>query len=684
MAGTAQAADRIRCDRCTGHYVVDAASDGSPRVRCNECGHLREGSEQPAPASIPGKWTVIGPDGKAMSFDTWEELTESRRPSAITPTAKGMEEANQALKELKPAAEKKSASALLDIAPAPKLALADMDSAIDLGEPIGGTRAKSRPGSTTMMSGSGAGSTPSGKLEPLLVRSFSQPPKTETSPSKVEWAPKIDKSVLPPRSDMDNTLRVEMAPSEIAASKPSGQHEKAIQHEKVAPAPATTRVIDAERPTAPQGGVAAADSIDELDSDSLLDDADDDEAAPLSLRDAIPDESGEELGDDDLHEDDPDPHELLSLRDLVAVPAAQPDAQVSSQAPKPSQAPKAAPALSQPPKPAPTTSQAPKPSPTTSQAPKPATIPPRAAAASQVPPPKSLAPPAPRPKSLSRPDVPATSLPPPTILPDAEDEKPEKTSPRRVVARAPAAEEKPNRTWMWAALAVVLLVGIGWRLSQSSETPPPAPTPTVATIAPPTPVTTPAEPNDTPPPTPTTPSSDTTASETPPTPTETTATPTGDVPAVAPKPVAENTSGGATTVAATPTPATPAEKKPSVPVTDAPGSMSELLDKAGAAKRKGDLATARDLYQRVIAMSPNNVEANGGLGDVAKAQGDLNAAKTSYERALAASPTYSPALLGLADVEWDQGNQASAKKRYMQIVDRMGDRAPARAKERSQ
>lgn len=112
--------------------------------------------------------------------------------------------------------------------------------------------------------------------------------------------------------------------------------------------------------------------------------------------------------------------------------------------------------------------------------------------------------------------------------------------------------------------------------------------------------------------------------------------------------------------------------------------MSELLDKAGAAKRKGDLATARDLYQRVIAMSPNNVEANGGLGDVAKAQGDLNAAKTSYERALAASPTYSPALLGLADVEWDQGNQASAKKRYMQIVDRMGDRAPARAKERSQ
>src|SRR6202012_2632659 len=107
------------------------------------------------------------------------------------------------------------------------------------------------------------------------------------------------------------------------------------------------------------------------------------------------------------------------------------------------------------------------------------------------------------------------------------------------------------------------------------------------------------------------------------------------------------------------------------------------LDKAGAARRKADYATARELYQRVIAMSPNNVEANGGMGDVARAQGDLAGAKSSYERALAASPTYSPALLGLADVEWDQGNKPSAIRRYAQIVDRMGDRAPQRAKDRA-
>lgn len=669
MAGTAQAADRIRCDRCTGHYVVDAASDGSPRVRCNKCGHLREAPEPPAPASIPGKWTVIGPDGKAMSFDTWEELTESRRPSAITPTAKGIEEANHALKDLKPSAnaEKKSASALLDITPAPKLALADMDSAIDLGEPIGGSR-KSRPGSnmaSTMISGSGTGSTPSGKLEPLLVRSFSQPPKTQSSP-KVEWAPKLDKSVVPPRADQDNTMRVEMAPAMIAESKPS------TQERVVAPAPATTKVIEAERPTAPTGGlVAADDSIDELDPESLLEDTEDEEEeAPLSLRDAIPDE--EELGDDDLEEDAPDPHELLSLRDLVVVPAAD----KAAAADKPGETAAARPA---------TTSQAPKPTPSQ--------MPPKAASAtSQAPPPKSVAPPAPRPKSLSRPDVPEkASRPPPSIRPDATEKASE--APRRAPVRASVTpEEKPNRTWMWVALGAVLVAGIGWRLSQSPEpTPPPKPTPTVATIAPPTPVTTPATSHDTPPTTPITTASDTISLDTPPTSTTgttTTATPPSTPPTTVvntpptpteKKPVAEN-NGTPTTAPST----APTEKKPSVPVTDTPGSMSELLDKAGSAKRKGDLATARELYGRVIAMSPNNVEANGGLGDVAKAQGDLNAAKASYERALAASPTYSPALLGLADVEWDQGNQASAKKRYAQIVDRMGDRAPARAKERSQ
>jgi tetratricopeptide (TPR) repeat protein len=121
---------------------------------------------------------------------------------------------------------------------------------------------------------------------------------------------------------------------------------------------------------------------------------------------------------------------------------------------------------------------------------------------------------------------------------------------------------------------------------------------------------------------------------------------------------------------------------PAKPPAGGPVAMSDLLDQAGTARRAGDLVKARELYQRVLQQSANNVEANGGLGDVARAQGDLNAAKASYERALASSPSYGPAQLGLADTEWELGNKAGARNRYAQIVERLGDRAPERARQR--
>jgi len=125
---------------------------------------------------------------------------------------------------------------------------------------------------------------------------------------------------------------------------------------------------------------------------------------------------------------------------------------------------------------------------------------------------------------------------------------------------------------------------------------------------------------------------------------------------------------------------TPGEKKPAA---NEHLSMSELLDHAGAARRSGDYAGARGFYEKILKDNPANVEANGGLGDVARATGDLAAAKASYEHALASSPGYGPAALGLADVEWDLGDKTTAQKHYAQIVERQGDRAPARARERS-
>ena len=111
-------------------------------------------------------------------------------------------------------------------------------------------------------------------------------------------------------------------------------------------------------------------------------------------------------------------------------------------------------------------------------------------------------------------------------------------------------------------------------------------------------------------------------------------------------------------------------------------ALSEVLSRAGAARRGGDQARAKALYERALQLSGGNVEAHAGLAEVARAQGDLSAAKASYERALAASPSYAPALLGLADVQWDQGDHEGAQRHYRELL---GSHAsiPERAKERA-
>jgi tetratricopeptide (TPR) repeat protein len=81
-------------------------------------------------------------------------------------------------------------------------------------------------------------------------------------------------------------------------------------------------------------------------------------------------------------------------------------------------------------------------------------------------------------------------------------------------------------------------------------------------------------------------------------------------------------------------------------------------------------------------VSPGNVEAYTGLGDLARSGGDLAGAKASYERALATSPSYSSALLGLADSEWDLGERGSAARHYRALVSSASS-PPDRAKTRA-
>lgn len=115
----------------------------------------------------------------------------------------------------------------------------------------------------------------------------------------------------------------------------------------------------------------------------------------------------------------------------------------------------------------------------------------------------------------------------------------------------------------------------------------------------------------------------------------------------------------------------------------APATIAELLDQAAAARRGGDPAKARELYEKVLAQSPSSVEALYGLGTVARAEGNLAGAKAAYEKALAVNGSFFPALLGLADAEWDMGDRASAKNHYGQLV-HSSPNAPPRAKERAE
>ncbi|MEZ4264410.1 MAG: tetratricopeptide repeat protein [Polyangiaceae bacterium] len=111
-------------------------------------------------------------------------------------------------------------------------------------------------------------------------------------------------------------------------------------------------------------------------------------------------------------------------------------------------------------------------------------------------------------------------------------------------------------------------------------------------------------------------------------------------------------------------------------------SMADLLVAASKAKHSGDRAKAKAMYERVLNESGPNVEAWSGLGDIARQEGQLGVAKARYQNALGMSPGYFPALMGLADTQWELGEQTAARALYTQLMQR-NPNAPARVRERA-
>jgi tetratricopeptide (TPR) repeat protein len=115
-----------------------------------------------------------------------------------------------------------------------------------------------------------------------------------------------------------------------------------------------------------------------------------------------------------------------------------------------------------------------------------------------------------------------------------------------------------------------------------------------------------------------------------------------------------------------------------------PMDHSVVMQRAASARRAGDYAKARELYQAAIAKNALDTEALSGLAETARAQGDRAEATDLYKRALSSNSSYFPAVIGLADTLWEAGDKAGAVAKYKDIVERFPpSMVPERAKQRA-
>jgi tetratricopeptide (TPR) repeat protein len=671
----AQLADEFHaCERCHGFVTVEAVDGEKVRVKCTSCGHTRDAQPQSQTTQTASKWTVIAPDGQVMTFGSWEELTQSRRPppmdvaataahTALTAMmAAQRDAAGEAPAEEKSPARRASAgpqptgAALLGLAATapsspPKLALAD-DTELDIGTLV------------------------------AVVR-------RETSAATQEKPPETS-AELNPSTVLDDHGDDEPTPLSLR---------DAINDE---PTPLSLRDAIIEEETLEKKAVARAEDVANVKA--------------IAKNDAN-DENDE---DEEDKEDEDESHEALSLKDLVVVSNVA-DA-IDSTPPPPARG-----ALrTLPPTPAKTGQTMPPPTITVEDTTEPKHVEGTdAARATKDEAPKKDGDDDGGEATSHEQDADSEAQDSAKARAGAAHEEASKRG-RRAVASARAAvadEEEAKSGWLAPALAVAIAAVVVWRViapspsSGAGQTPAVAPAstttnaPTTATVAPTDPTAAAARTDsETQAPEAAHARTDTAApsenGSTAKARAENTATAAGDkVATVTPfegpgaekhateksvekttDETIERTTGSAATEGAATSKPTPTDRSTiadkATPDNDT-ASVSDLLDRAGTARRRGDYSTARELYERVLKQNPANVEANGGLGDVARAQGDLNSAKTSYARALAISPSYGPAQLGLADAEWDLGDRAAAQRRYAQIVERLGDRAPERAKERT-
>lgn len=79
-------------------------------------------------------------------------------------------------------------------------------------------------------------------------------------------------------------------------------------------------------------------------------------------------------------------------------------------------------------------------------------------------------------------------------------------------------------------------------------------------------------------------------------------------------------------------------------------------------------ASAKSIFEKLLASNPNNIEATYWLGQTELAQDNIDAAKALYAKALAANGNAPLVLVGTGEVELLQGNAAAARQHFEQAI----------------
>ena len=99
-----------------------------------------------------------------------------------------------------------------------------------------------------------------------------------------------------------------------------------------------------------------------------------------------------------------------------------------------------------------------------------------------------------------------------------------------------------------------------------------------------------------------------------------------------------------------------------------PADLAKLYADAMTHHRAGQLADARVLYTKVLALDPGNAECHYHLGLAYRQLGRVNDAATHYARAVALKPDYADAHTNLGNALYEQGKLADAAQCYERAI----------------